>query len=60
MCNFELSPEAFAHRRAEMIALAQERRLARALKPVRVPRARRRVRVKVTRPVGLRPAPAVR
>ena len=37
MCNFELSPEQFRQRRLEMIALADERRLAKALKPVREP-----------------------
>jgi len=31
MCNFELDPQAFAQRRVEMIALADERRLAAAL-----------------------------
>lgn len=62
MCNFELSPEAFAQRRVEMIALADERRLARALKPVRVPRARvrRKVRLAVAGPARLNPSPVPR
>jgi hypothetical protein len=47
MCNFELSPEAFAQRRLEMIALADERRLARALKPVKVRRQRFRRKPRV-------------
>lgn len=62
MCNFELSPEAFRQRRVEMIALAEERRLARAFKPVRTPRvrSRRRVRIKVVSPVSLNPSPVTR
>jgi hypothetical protein len=62
MCNFELSPEQFRQRRVEMIALAEERRLARALKPVRTPRvrARRKLRVNVVGPVGLNPSPVPR
>jgi hypothetical protein len=40
MCNFELEPELFRQRRVEMIALADERRLALALKPLRPQRAR--------------------
>jgi len=64
MCNFELSPEAFRQRRLEMIALADERRLALAMKPARARRARTRRRGRVpvtgpvTRPVGLSPSPA--
>jgi hypothetical protein len=52
MCNFELSPEAFAQRRVEMIALADQRRLALALKPARQRRERfrRKPRVRVGRP----------
>jgi hypothetical protein len=62
MCNFELSPELFAQRRVEMIALADERRLARALKPARVPRVRtrRKVRIGITSPVRLNPSPVPR
>jgi hypothetical protein len=62
MCNFELSPEAFRQRRLEMIALADQRRLARALKPQRVKesRERRKVRVPVGSPVRLNPAPVTR
>ena len=62
MCNFELSPEAFAQRRVEMIALADQRRLARALKPVRVPRerVRRKVRLPVAGPARLNPSPVPR
>ena len=63
MCNFELSPELFRQRRLEMIALANERRLARALKSVREPRvvpARRRARVRVSSPVRLNPSPVTR
>jgi len=64
MCNFELSPEAFRQRRLEMIALADERRLAVAMKPARARRARARrgrrlpVAGPVSSPVGLRPSPA--
>src|SRR5690348_8941788 len=52
MCNFELSPEAFAQRRVEMIALADQRRLALALKPARQRRERfrRKPRIRVGRP----------
>jgi hypothetical protein len=62
MCNFELSPEAFAQRRVEMIALADARRLARAMKPVRVPRerVRRKVRLAVAGPARLNPSPVPR
>lgn len=62
MCNFELSPEAFRQRRLEMIALADERRLARAFKPQRVKGSpeRRKVRVRVGSPVRLNPAPVTR
>jgi len=62
MCNFELSPEAFRQRRAEMIALADERRLARAMRPVRAQRARsrRKVRISVISPVRLNPSPVPR
>jgi hypothetical protein len=62
MCNFELSPEAFARRRIEMIALADQRRLARAMKPVRVPRerVRRKVRLAVAGPARLSPSPVPR
>jgi hypothetical protein len=49
MCNFELDPEAFTRRRVEMIALADERRLARALRPARVRRERFRRKPKVRR-----------
>jgi len=59
MCNFELSPEQFRLRRLEMIALADERRLARALRPQRAkgtPQPRK-VRVRVGSPVRLNPAP---
>ena len=64
MCNFELSPEAFRQRRIEMIALADERRLARALRRSRVPRVpgRRRERAVAGRPAGLfvrRPVPVL-
>ena len=64
MCNFELSPEEFRQRRLEMIALADERRLALAMKPARVRRARSRRRAHlpvtspVTGPVRLKPSPA--
>ena len=59
MCNFELSPELFRQRRVEMIALADERRLARAMKPARVPRvrSRRRARSRMSSPVRLNPSP---
>jgi hypothetical protein len=62
MCNFELSPELFAQRRVEMIALADERRIARALKPARAPRVRagRKVRISVVSPVRLNPSPVPR
>jgi hypothetical protein len=62
MCNFELSPEAFRQRRIEMIALADERRLALALRPVRQRRrrARSKVRVGAVGPVRLKPSPALR
>jgi hypothetical protein len=66
MCNFELSPEQFRLRRLEMIALADERRLARALRPARAQRSpsRRRSRVRVSSPVSspvrLNPSPATR
>jgi hypothetical protein len=62
MCNFELSPELFRERRLEMIALADERRLARAMRPVRVKRARtrRKARIRVSSPVLLNPSPVPR
>ena len=63
MCNFELSPEEFRQRRVEMIALADERRLVRALKPARRPRARagRKARTWVLgSPVRLNPSPVPR
>ena len=62
MCNFELDPQAFAQRRLEMIALADERRLAVALKPARVrrERVRRRARVPLLGPVRLNPSPVPR
>ena len=62
MCNFELSPELFRQRRIEMVALADERRLARAMRPVRTQRARnrRRVRINLGSPVRLNPAPVPR
>ena len=62
MCNFELSPELFRERRIEMIALADERRLAKAMRPARVPRARsrRRTRIRVSSPVRLNPSPLFR
>ncbi len=62
MCNFELSPEAFRQRRVEMIALADERRLAQAMKPARVRqgRSRRRVRAGIVSPVRLNPSPVTR
>ena len=62
MCNFELSPEAFRQRRLEMIVLADQRRLARAMKPVRVPRARarRRASIALGSPARLNPSPAMR
>ena len=62
MCNFELSPEAFAQRRVEMIALADQRRLAQAMKPVRAPRVRtrRKLRVSVVGPARLNPSPVPR
>jgi len=60
MCNFELDPQAFAQRRVEMVALANERRLALALKPARVrrERARRKARVPLLGPVRVNPSPA--
>jgi hypothetical protein len=63
MCNFEhLEPDVFRQRRVEMIALADERRLALALKPSRVRRARsrRRARVQAGSPIGLKPSPLFR
>ena len=62
MCNFELSPELFRQRRIEMVALADERRLARAMRPARVPRerSRRRVRISVVSPGRLNPLPVPR
>lgn len=58
MCNFELNPELFRQRRVEMIALADERRLARAMRPARVrTRSPRKARVKVASPVRLNPSP---
>jgi hypothetical protein len=62
MCNFELSPEQFRLRRLEMIALADQRRLARALKPARVESApaRRKARARVSSPVRLNPSPVTR
>jgi hypothetical protein len=62
MCNFELTPEAFRQRRVEMIALADERRLAKAMKPARARKARsgRKVRVPLTGPVRLNPSPLFR
>jgi hypothetical protein len=63
MCNFELSPEAFRQRRIEMVALADERRLAQAMKPVRVrqERARRKLRAAgLVGPVRLNPSPVAR
>ncbi len=62
MCNFELSPEQFRQRRVEMIALANERRLAQAMKPARArrERSRRKVRISVTSPVRLNPSPVPR
>jgi hypothetical protein len=44
MCNFELAPELFRQRRVEMLALADERRLVRAMRPARAQRARSRRR----------------
>ncbi|MGY2874263.1 hypothetical protein ACVW00_001453 [Marmoricola sp. URHA0025 HA25] len=62
MCNFELTPDQFRQRRVEMIALAEQRRLAAALKPARARRARsaRKARVRASRPLGLSPAPLFR
>jgi len=61
MCNFELSPELFAQRRVEMIAIADQRRLAVAMKPARERRARaRKTRVRVSSPVRLNPSPLFR
>jgi hypothetical protein len=62
MCNFELSPELFRQRRIEMIALADQRRLALALKSSRARRARARrgARVRVGSPVRLYPSPLFR
>jgi len=62
MCNFELSPELFHQHRLAMIALADERRLAQAMKPAKVRRARQRrgARVPVTGPVRLKPSPLFR
>lgn len=62
MCNFELSPEQFRQRRLEMIALADQRRLARAMKPARAraARPRRRMRVPVGVPALPRPLPVTR
>jgi hypothetical protein len=62
MCNFELSPELFRQRRVEMIALADERRLAKAMKPARAPRerSRRRSRIVLGSPARLNPSPATR
>jgi hypothetical protein len=63
MCSFEhLEPDVFRQRRVAMIALADERRLATALKPSRVrrARARRRVRVGAASPGRLSPSPLFR
>jgi hypothetical protein len=64
MCNFELSPELFHQHRLAMIALADERRLAQAMKPAKVRRAKqkRRARLGVTGPVPVRlnPSPLFR
>lgn len=62
MCNFELGPEEFRQRRLEMIALADQRRLARAMKPARAraARPRRRMRVPVIGPALPRPLPVTR
>jgi len=59
MCNFELSPELFRQRRLEMIALADERRLARAMKPARArtTRSHRRLRTRVSSPARVNPSP---
>jgi hypothetical protein len=61
VCNFELSPESFRQRRIEMIALADERRLAVAMKKsrARLAPARRRSRVRVSSPVRLNPSPVL-
>jgi hypothetical protein len=62
MCNFELSPELFHQRRVAMIALADERRLAKAMKAARPRRAPapRRARVTLVSPVRLNPSPVPR
>lgn len=62
MCNFELAPDQLRLRRLEMIALGEQRRLARAMKPARVRRARspRRRQLPVSGPVQLSPAPVFR
>ena len=62
MCNFALDQQAFAQRRVEMVALANERRMALALKPARVRRekARRKLRVTLLGPVRLHPSPVPR
>jgi hypothetical protein len=62
MCNFELEADVFRQRRVQMLALADERRLAVALKPSRVrkARARRRGRVPANSPVALKPSPLFR
>jgi len=62
MCNFELSPEQFRQRREEMIALAEERRLVRAMRPARAPRARarRKAWIRTGSPVRLNPSPLLR
>ena len=66
MCNFELAPEQFRQRRVEMIALAEQRQLARAMKPAMKPARARRTRwargsrVPVTSPVRLNPSPLFR
>ena len=61
MCNFALDQQAFAQRRVEMVALANERRMALALKPARVRRekARRKLRVPLLGPVR-HPSPVPR
>jgi len=62
VCNFELSPELFYQRRAVMIALADERRLARAMRQsqARLTPSPRKSRVRVSSPVRLNPSPVFR
>lgn len=62
MCNFALEGDLFRQRRAEMLALADERRLVRAMKPSRARRARapRRAATPSLSPARLKPSPLFR